>query len=67
MIFEFPARFPFRRISWRVNSIKIKTMASSSFAEKVASTASKEVEIKPIEDGIDALDFSGKTMIPNAQ
>ena len=43
-------------------------MASNSdLHEKEAKMASKELETKPIEEGIDALDFSGKTMIPNAQ
>ena len=29
--------------------------------------SSKEMDTKPIEEGIDALEFSGKTMIPNAK
>lgn len=37
---------------------------SSDFQEK---DSSKDMETKSIEEGIDALEFSGKTMIPNAR
>ena len=44
---------------------KIKTMASSLDSQD--KNSSKEMDTKPIEEGIDALEFSRKTMIPNAK
>ena len=69
-----------RDFSKKKNSAKLKfdqQLTSSSFCQKFKTMASsldsqdknssKEMDTKPIEEGIDALEFSGKTMIPNAK